>query len=380
MNCARAELTVERLAEIWKQILKVDGIHADSDFFDLGGDSLQALELTLTIEREAGVELPLTAIYDAPTVSQLAAAVNGRTPTEFDPLVRIKGGDGENPFFIVHGIGGSVIELFELGKRLDWGGPVYAIQARGSDGSEPPFEDIGEMSAFYLAAIKSVQPEGPYFLSGYSFGGLVALEMARALRARDEDVGLLLMIDSYAHPRTWPSSARAHVYLRRLWNRVVDLTGDGLSAWARYLLKNVKQRIDDPWPKKRNAVPVRRWLRQVMSDLPPKLQAVYLAGETALGKYRPLSYAGEVSFVKAGTVASVFPPHPAPIWRRLVRSLDVIEVEGNHRSMLHEGVTSTAGAISACLKRARAADAEDRRTVKGHRGGGLLRFAFGILS
>jgi pimeloyl-ACP methyl ester carboxylesterase len=198
--------------------LQTAPIFPDSNFFDLGGDSLLAVGLLLEIERQFGRKFPITTIYDAPTIAEQADLLESGAAAGFSPLVLLKSGDGSKPLFIVHGIGGTVIELDALGKQIRTDSPVYAIQARGLDGAEAPIESVSEMAAFYLDAIRQVQPVGPYYLAGYSFGGLVALEMARSLG--EKDVALLLMIDSYALPTTWPLASRVSRSLRIWINRV----------------------------------------------------------------------------------------------------------------------------------------------------------------
>ncbi len=93
--------------------------------------------------------------------------------------MQIRAGEGA-PLFIVHGVGGNVMELFPLGRAME-GRTVYALQAQGVDGRRPPLEHVGDMAALYLSAIRAAHPRGPYHLAGYSSGGLIAFEMARRL-------------------------------------------------------------------------------------------------------------------------------------------------------------------------------------------------------
>ena len=112
-----------------------------------------AVSLFLEIEREIGQSLPITAIYDAPTVATMAALLEQPCIRKFTPLILLKAGVGE-PIFIVHGVGGAVIELSQLGKAIRTQRPVYAIQAKGLDGAEEPFDSITGMADYYLENIK----------------------------------------------------------------------------------------------------------------------------------------------------------------------------------------------------------------------------------
>ncbi|MGH6981804.1 MAG: alpha/beta fold hydrolase, partial [Stellaceae bacterium] len=210
-------LSAADMIALWERLLHVAPIGPDDDFFDLGGDSLQALTLFHEIERTTGRSLPITAIYEASTPSRVMALLADEAPSRFSPLVRLKSGVGE-PLYIVHGIGGNVLELFKLGQLLDTTRPVYAIQAKGVDGSEEPHDNVADMVDYYLAHLRSVQPRGPYFLAGYSFGGIVAMDMARRLQAQGENMPLVAFIDSYAHPNTFPKKIRQLVRVRTAIN------------------------------------------------------------------------------------------------------------------------------------------------------------------
>ncbi|MGD0867506.1 MAG: phosphopantetheine-binding protein, partial [Rhizomicrobium sp.] len=130
------ETIVAGLTDIWSRTLQTAPICPDSNFFDLGGDSLLAVGLLLEIERQFGRKFPITTIYDAPTIAEQADLLESEGEAGFSPLVLLKSGDGSKPLFIVHGIGGTVIELDALGKQIRTDSPVYAIQARGLDGAE----------------------------------------------------------------------------------------------------------------------------------------------------------------------------------------------------------------------------------------------------
>ena len=164
---------IGRLTAIWERVLQRSPIEIEDNFFDCGGDSLLAVHVFIEIMKETGRELPITTIYDAPTIAALAALLDGAPATPFSPLVLAKSGSGAPPFFLVHGMGGTVMQLTQLGKLIDYEGPVYAIQPRGLDGLEPPIDSVDEMAAYYLRAIFEIQPHGPYLLAGYSFGGMV---------------------------------------------------------------------------------------------------------------------------------------------------------------------------------------------------------------
>jgi len=206
--------TTERLTLIFESVLKRSPIGPEHSFFDLGGDSILAITLLIEIENAFRQELSITSLYDAPTIAALDNLLTGEVAPIFSPLVLMKPGSGSPPLFIVHGIGGNVMELLDLSRRIQSDGPVYGVQALGLDGAEPPNRSVEDMATYYLDAISAVARPGPYLLAGYSFGGLDALEMAVRLRDSGQQVGLLAFIDSYPHPRFWPLPARLDVFAR----------------------------------------------------------------------------------------------------------------------------------------------------------------------
>lgn len=334
-------LSLGDMIALWQRLLQVAAVGADDDFFDLGGDSLQALTMFHEIERLGGRSLPITAIYEASTPARLVAALSEEVPRRFSPLVRLKSGIGE-PLFIVHGIGGNVLELFKLGQSIDTPRPVYAIQARGVDGSEEPHDSVFDMVDYYVAHLRSVQPRGPYFLAGYSFGGIVAMDMARRLQALGERVPLVACIDTYAHPKTFPKKQRQLIRLRGILGNFRTMPfGEAL----RLTVARLRNRGTANLPA-----------AMVMADSPEDgtgaaLRKVHAAAFKALSDYRPWPYLGTVEFLKPEH--SIFPVAPHRIWGALIEGgLEVHHVPGDHGSMVRAEVASLARALSQVLRRA----------------------------
>src|SRR5262249_22543714 len=144
-----------------------------------------------------GVEIPLDAFAAAPTAAELARVVRtGGAVRAFDPLVPLRSSGDRPPLFLVHPIGGNVLCYLRLVKHLPVDLPVYALQAAGAEAGATPLRTMGELAASYIAAIRRVRPEGPYNIGGWSFGGYVALEMARQLAG--EELARLILIDTIA--------------------------------------------------------------------------------------------------------------------------------------------------------------------------------------
>ncbi|MEO5842681.1 MAG: SDR family NAD(P)-dependent oxidoreductase [Acidimicrobiales bacterium] len=249
------------LVAMWTDLLGVTPL-PDDDFFELGGHSLIAIRLMARIHRELDVRLPLATLFEAPTLRQLAALVEAArparaaevtlattTPTairsfvsvENDParlIVTMRAGGSGRPFFVIHGAGGNVLNLWGLARLLPSDRPIIGVLAKGADGNEPPLDAIPDMAALYVRAIRTYQPEGPYLIGGYSGGGMIALEMARALAAQGDRAALVVLFDTLDRLR--PTFVDRWRYLG------FNLVRHGPSAlvpWSREFLKRQLRRL-----------------------------------------------------------------------------------------------------------------------------------------
>ena len=188
-----------RLAVIWKRELGIERIGVTDNFFDLGVRSIVAASLFAAIEHEIGDSLPLGAIFRAPTIEKLARLIEGEDLAGGDgrwtSLVEIQPEGSQPPIFCVHGGGGTILLLASLAPRFGADQPVYGLQARGLYGKVAPLRTIEEMAAHYLSEMRQVHPGGPWRVSGYCFGAIVAFEIAQQLVAQGETVELLAMFN-----------------------------------------------------------------------------------------------------------------------------------------------------------------------------------------
>jgi thioesterase domain-containing protein/acyl carrier protein len=213
----------EQLAEAFADTLRVPRVSVTDSFFALGGHSLLALRLVSRIRERTGHSLPVSALFQDTTVERLARRVE-QTPTPARNLVRLDAsGASERPFFLVHGGGGSVLGYAELMRHLDGRHPVYGLHASGLEGGDLPSASVEVLARDYLAQVRAVQPRGPYLLGGWSFGGLVAYEMALQLQAVGEQVELLALMDTHA-PGTQPRPTPDALGLLAVFGRVLGLS------------------------------------------------------------------------------------------------------------------------------------------------------------
>jgi thioesterase domain-containing protein len=301
--------TTELLTQIWQRVLRLSTIRVEDNFFELGGDSILALQLFAEIAEVCGQQLPPVLIYHAPTIAAQAVLMEQPAARGFSPLVPLKVGSDQSPVFIAPGLGGGPAEFFHLVKHIRTPRGIYGLQPRGMDGLGKPAADIHDMAEFYLGAIQQLQSRGPYFLLGYSLGGLVALEMARRLSYEREEIGLLVMLDSYPHISFLPHAQRVKLQVQRLrWRITSSIRGR----------TSIRPRVLNP--------------RQVTA-FAPGMDIVKDCAFSALQTYRPRFYDGKIRFVRAETVSD-FPPDPAVIWGPLSGKFTVESVPGDHLEML----------------------------------------------
>ncbi len=190
---------------IWKDLLGSESIGINDDFFKLGGDSLLAIQTTCRIQENFNLPLQFQILIECPTITRLARVISEKLATHksrdkeielSSVLVRLKEGRRNKPLFLIHPIGGHVFCYKPLTECMEYEGPIYGIQAPQFASKEiPPLNSLEEIASYYLRAIRTIQPDGPYYFLGASFGGLVAYEMARQLKDSGQRVNLLALLD-----------------------------------------------------------------------------------------------------------------------------------------------------------------------------------------
>jgi thioesterase domain-containing protein len=354
------------LATIWTDLLRLEQVSVSDNFFELGGHSLLAAQLLNRINQQFGTALSLPTLFRIPTIAQVAALLqtemkelNGRASVLVPSLCVPIQPTGENPpFFCVHPAPGVVSCFLDLAKHLRHDRPFYGIQAPGLDVDDALFSSIEEMAAAYVDALLALQPsDTPYFLGGYSFGGLVAFEMARQLEAQGCRVALLALLDSYpleqdasAETAGTHDDAQLIVELVEVLGRygrtnivasyedVRRLQADEQLAYLLDRLREAKVAPDNT-----SISEVRRLLQ------------VSKAHQFCGRRYRPKLYAGRITLLRSGN-AEVDPSSWAPFSSEPV---EVHSVSGDHLSMVAEPyVQSLAVQLQQCLDQA---DQEPRK-------------------
>ncbi|HID99343.1 MAG TPA: amino acid adenylation domain-containing protein, partial [Thiotrichaceae bacterium] len=197
-----------KLTEIWQQFLGIEQVGIYDDFFELGGDSLLAIQLIPKLRETFQTEVSANNLLNSPLIATLAEFIEETTSSAPDVsrpvrqalpanLVEIQKGDSQKtPLFLIHPIGGHIYIYRDLAYHLGSEQPVYGIQAQGFEGEAEPLSRIEDMATLYINAMRTRQPEGPYFLGGTSFGGMIAFEIAQQLQTLGQEVASLIMMDT----------------------------------------------------------------------------------------------------------------------------------------------------------------------------------------
>jgi amino acid adenylation domain-containing protein len=299
-----------QLKKIWEETLGRKPIGIRDNFFELGGHSLLAARLMQKVSRMSGKTVPLALLFEAPTIERLAALLErNEWLQQWSCLVPIQAKGSRPAFFCVHGVGGNVVGFRELARLMSPEYPFYGFQAQGLDGTRTPFARVEEMAAHYIREMRGVQPEGPFFLGGYSFGGLVAYEMARQLYEGGEDVALLALLDTYPGELEAVTTSIWKLLLEPKRLRVLgDLPGT--------IKKSVERRVKGAFLSK-------------------TLKEVLQANQGASAGYVLQPYEGKTTLFRAeqSSLRAFDDPHAA--WATLAAGgLEIEEIAGDHGDIL----------------------------------------------
>lgn len=186
-----------QVCEIWEAAMGCKIPSTRTTFFDLGGRSLAAMRIVARINRTYGLDFGLATLLTGNTVERMAELIEKRmSANTTSSIVPIKRSGSAAPLFILHGAGGNIIRFFQLAMLVQTEHPIYGIQAQSLLPGQSALLRLEDQASYYLKEVRKIQPHGPYYFLGYSFGGTTALEMAHQLRAVGEEVELLGMLDS----------------------------------------------------------------------------------------------------------------------------------------------------------------------------------------
>ena len=345
---------VERkLAAVWAGVLAVQSVGVHDNFFDLGGHSLLALRLVARVQKELGCALAVAELFHHPTIEELAVVIAERGERTNAPLVTMRRGGSRAPLFFIHPVGGGVLCYAALSRHLHVDQPFYGIQSPLMlDGAEERYENLSDLAARYVEIIRGVQPDGPYRLGGWSLGGVIAFEIAQQLDRAGEEVSLLALIDSHPPDERLRALSDADVAAGFAFDLMAHSPAALAMPFHRFGEMSVDERLD-------------RIMRTARSSdlLDPDMTAAqfrrlyqtYEANVRMYGRYEPRVYDGRIHLFSA-TEQLVQAEHvrtTADGWKLLAKDVEVIEVPGNHHSVVVEPLVRRIGVgLNALLEEA----------------------------
>ncbi len=343
------------LGEMWERMLRISPIGRDDDFFDLGGDSVQAVEMLIAIEERFGVDLPISTLANGITLAELGALVergginseraepvgDDRSSAEADlatttpspVLVPLRTAGSKPPLFLVHGVALPTLRHQFL-DGLDAEQPVYLFQHRGLDGGSQPNRTIEAMARDYIDAMRGARPSSPYFIGGFCAGGFVALEMAYQLAQRDIPVPTLVFVDPPQIFHAVRGLRAIPWYASRAVRFVWRTSFRAVSGYRRRLVRLNARRID---ARKESRVAAEK-----QGDV--RLDAAVLAQRNfnrALRHYRPKPYHGALHLI---CPAGPEPPEQKIrlFWKRAYDDVTLHVVGKNHWTMYRDDLDEIA--------------------------------------
>lgn len=185
----------QQLSAIWQEVLGLDRISSQANFFDIGGDSILSIQVVAKA-RNAGIELAANQLFEYQTIAALARSIEEQSVDPDASLVKLKSSGDKHPLFCIHSGGAHVFFYQQLAEYMPEDQPVYGLQPKGLAESKNYHSSIEEMAGYYVEEIKKVQPQGPYHILGTCFSNAIALEMANRLVENGDDIGRLFIIDS----------------------------------------------------------------------------------------------------------------------------------------------------------------------------------------
>jgi thioesterase domain-containing protein/acyl carrier protein len=350
-----------QLVRIWEKVLAVEAVSTTDDFFALGGDSLAAATMLAAVEKFCGVDLPVAALVEAPTIQKLGEVIRGGGLSETDlRLVALQLRGTKPPLYCVPGAAGNALQFRTLARYLTEDQPLFAFHLRGLDGRSPCLRSIEGIAKYYIDALRVHQPRGPYYLCGASFGGVVAFEMARRLVAEGEEVRFLGLLDSYGgdYPKHRKFLAKFLAPRKRLKLLLLHFLPHGSHFVSLAGLKSgLKEQMKRWLVRRLIALDGRMKFRPFRCPL--KLRIFYIEEicYAARRRYKFMPFSGRIDLFRAEyqPPSDVFEEDPVLGWSEMAAGgIEVHQLPGDHSMYWSEPgtVAVLARKLGACLEQA----------------------------
>ena len=328
------------VSDIWSAVLGIEHISIKDDFFELGGHSLLAVRVMTAIEKETGKRLPLATLFEHSTIEKLAMKLHSDEEEKWDALVPIKTSGSKDPVYMIHGGGLNVLFYKPIVAFMDEDQPIYGFQALGLNKPAAPVSSLEEIAAAYINDLIKVNPDGPYSLTGYSFGGLIAFEMAKQLVVMGKKVKFVGIVDTYLgsiDDKATEGSAKLTKKILRQFTKIPFLVKsfiDYPKDAYRYQLNTLKYKLNQIYPifKISEAAEVKNG----SEELSPYETEIYNIYAAAHEQYTIAPAPIKISLLRVKK-RIYFVDDPVYLgWKKFAKSgIDIHELPGDHASILH---------------------------------------------
>jgi thioesterase domain-containing protein len=324
-----------QIAGIWETAMGLKKVSIRDNFFDLGGRSLAAMRIVCQINRVYSVDFGLATLFSGNTIERLSDLVRKRlSDNTSSSLVAMQPRGSAAPLFIIHGAGGNIIRFYQLAMMIGTDHPIYGIQAQSLLSGQPALLRLEDQAAFYLSEVRKIQPHGPYFFLGYSFGGTTALEMAHQLHEQGEQVALLGMLDS--RQREYMTLILSKDSVRtRLDRRIARFLGNLSPLSFSQKVEYLRGKLFTRTLRRLYSLAIRMGFRTIPSFLKSTEDVSWVAAIN----YKPKPWPGVLTLFRA----SVQPDPRLPLdlgWTPLAEGgVQVIELPGDHDLVFREDNT-----------------------------------------
>ncbi|WP_295621674.1 non-ribosomal peptide synthetase [Chamaesiphon sp. GL140_3_metabinner_50] len=329
-----------QLVQIWERVLDVRPIGVTDNFFELGGHSMIAVRLFNEIEKVFGKKILLSTLFQVQTIEDLSIILRPEesTLTTWKSLVEMQSGTpAKLPLFCIHAVWGNILFCRSFINYLETDRTVYGLQSKGLDGEHPPCTTIPEMAANYIKEIKSVQPQGPYLLSGFSLGGLIAFEIAQQLQAEGQEIELLALVDPTS-PNLTSTDLDSATTRTPLLAKTIFHFKTFLNLTARKKIDYVWQRLY--WNLTLGNINLfykvyLRYIKRSLSEF--RLINVYWANYLTQYSYMPKPYSGKIILFQCEEIEVGSQQNTQSRWELFASDgVDIVPVIGSHADLMEE--------------------------------------------
>lgn len=320
------------VADIWATAMGLKNLSIRDSFFDLGGRSLAAMRIVSRINRMYPVDFGLATLFTGNTIERMAELIRNRlSANTSSSLVAMQPKGSAAPLFIIHGAGGNIVRFYQLAMLVGTDHPIYGIQAQSLLSGQPALLRMEDQAASYLTEIRQIQPKGPYFFLGYSFGGTTALEIAHQLHDMGEQVELLGMLDSRERDcmvlvhKSHSVADRFGKRMTRFFGNVSNLSlGEKIAyLWDKFVTRTLRRTY---------TLSAALGVRQVPSFMKSTEDISWVSAMN----YHPRPWPGRVTLFRASEQPDPNLPHDLG-WTPLAeQGVEVYELPGDHDLVFRE--------------------------------------------